>query len=266
MICLAALAASFLTLDVLPLLRYAVYIHGVNYYAYYLTVLFPFLYALGVYALRGRRWAGFAAALVLAGLFPVTGAMTGRLSGFVITGVCAMAALCYAVKRGWFGAARKAQYAVLLLCAVLPCVLVWLRYGGSAATRLAVILHPEKEASGRGFLPIRVRETLRTAVLWGKGAELPYDIREWSPNYILTTVARQWGWIPFGVLCAALGALFVLTLFKCLRMRNELGGILALAVSLPIGIRIAFFYCLQSWLRLPADGVPAAFGESPCRH
>ena len=235
------LLATIITLVILPVLNYVIYLRGVNYCAYYMTLLFPLAYALGVYALRGKRRGGYAAALAAAGMFAVTAAMTGRISGLVIFCICAFATLCYAVKRGWYGAARKAQYAALALCAALPCALGWLRYGKSIASWLDVILHPETEAFGRGFQPNNVREALRASIPWGEGAALSYEIREAHSNYLLANVAHRWGLIPFALLCMALAALFVLTLVRCLRMKNELGGLLSLSVSLALGVRIACY-------------------------
>ena len=244
--CLALLLVSIAAMEVLPHLfnrffGYYFFRNGVNYYAYYLTLLFPLAYALGVYVLRGRRWGGYAAALAAACAFAVIAPSTGRLSAFVIFGISALATLCYAIKRGWFGTARKAQYTVLALCAALPCALGWLRYRKSIASRLDVILHPETEAFGRGFQPNIVREALRASIPWGEGAALRYEIREGHSNYLLANVAHRWGLISFALLCAALAALFVFMLIKCLRMKNELGGLLTLSLSIALGLRIAFY-------------------------
>ncbi|WP_298019608.1 permease prefix domain 1-containing protein [uncultured Dysosmobacter sp.] len=221
------------------------YSGGRNYYAGYLVLLFPVVYAAWLYICRGKGWKGILLAalggVLLAALtvvVPTTaGLLTLLLAGFALM-VCAAG-------MDWFGVGRKKTVkATLGVTAALAIFSIW-RGGLSLAERLTQLLHPELDASGAGYLSMSVKTSLGLSHLLGSADRetvSPYalGVLDWPQDFLLSEMVYKLGWLPFLALAAAIAALLVWLFRRCLRQRNQAGRLIALAVVMTLTIQAVF--------------------------
>ena len=98
--------------------------------------------------------------------------------------------------------------------------------------------------------------------MWG--GEYPYEltVAEAGRAYFLVMVTTKLGWLPALGIVAALGLLLVWLLVKCLRQKNQMGRLVALAVLGPMMLRLVLGG-LVVLLGLPfwGSGVPLFFSS-----
>ena len=227
---LSVLAISFL------LLWRSARIGGVPYYLGQLTAVYPVVYAMVVYALRGRGWAGYVLSL-LAGVplawLSLAAVNIPSLVVLLATGVVLML-LCS--RRGWFHTGSRGTVWVTAALAVLcaGCVLYFLWQTGVLDTAL----HPERDPHGMGYTGVAVRDMVRASRWWGHGEEIPvprFLVMELSGDFFPLNILYLLGRWPLLLLNAALAALLVWGLAKAIRQESFLGRIVSLAVVLAIG-------------------------------
>ena len=142
--------------------HYSPVANGTHYYARYITMIFPVVYALWLYSCRNKGWRGLVMAIL--GGVPmvlfyyyvpyITGLVVHVLSGFVLVVVAAW--------NDWFRIGRWKSLSLPLACAgTIMGVFAYLSTVWEAlAHRLSVFLHPEVDPLGRGYSALIVREAL----------------------------------------------------------------------------------------------------------
>lgn len=141
----------------------------------YLALVFPAVYALAVYRMRSMGLPG----ILLSGAACLPPAvvllLVSNLSGLILYAVAALGTLCLAIGRGWFGPNRRRQ--VLLISALLAGALLCLAVLGRRylSGRLGILLHPEQDRLGAGYVYCMIRDILSESVWWGTGG-----VPEWG--------------------------------------------------------------------------------------
>lgn len=220
-------------------------INGASYYTRYVVLAYPPVYAVWLRLWRDKGWKGLCCAIlggiplaVIAGMAPyVTGVLLLLVTGFLL--------LMCAAGMDWFGVGREATAFAAILMAVLVSVPVLLALLESK--RLTMLLHPEGDPLGRGYMSMAVRNMLSGAVWLGEGSTgglyggLPYEsiVPEWENDCIMTTVAFKLGWLPFLILVGAVLGLMLALLVQGLRQENPFGRLLALSVIVPLCLQAA---------------------------
>lgn len=226
---LGALAAGALALWLTPGIHYA------SYYTRYVVLFYPVVYALWLYSCRGSGWRRFA--LAVAGGIPLAAIclLAPFLSGLVLLLVCGLVLLLCAVRMGWFGPGRwRFAGAALALAAGMPALFFGMGYGQYFLDRLRLALHPETDPLGRGYWGWMTKRYLR---------EVPFIQRNGRPVIELADqeclplkLLVRWGWLAGLLLMGAITALLAWLLIRCLRQRQQLGRLTALAVVLSLGL------------------------------
>ncbi len=236
----------------------------------YLALVFPAVYALAVYRMRSMGLPG----ILLSGAACLPPAvvllLVSNLSGLILYAVAALGTLCLAIGRGWFGPNRRRQ--VLLISALLAGALLCLAVLGRRylSGRLGILLHPEQDRLGAGYVYCMIRDILSESVWWGTGG-----VPEWVgsvellPNlrtdFALVYLAHRFGfaaWLGMAALMAVFSAVGVR---KALEERSMLGALLALAAALTLAVQAGSYlicslgYGLFGPLSLPfiSDGLGA---------
>lgn len=267
-----AVYAGAIVLGILSLWLSPLY-NQASYYTRYVVLLYPAVYAVAVYALRGRGWKGLLLAIlggvplaVIALLAPyVPGLLVLLLTGFFL--------LLLAVRKGWFGTARTAGTLVLLLVPLLMMGAVLYQYllQGAWQGRVLMLLHPELDPLGSGYMALSIRGALEGARWLGEGtlggslagASLPYWrlVPESSRDALLTTLIHRLGWLPFLALMLALAGLLVWALVKCARQKSALGQLVSLAVVLTLGLQALVSLCLNLGYVFTSASFPLVVGN-----
>lgn len=220
----------------------------------------PLAFLLWVLPWRGKRGKGLLAAfLYLAAL------LLGILSIFQSSGMVFAALSCLGLLLvlgglDWFGWGRKRTLAVVLVAlvlflAVLGFVLVQYTYS------------TEQDPTGTGYLDAMLQQALQGAQWTGQGAwgpAIPYELAvpDAGGAYFLVTVVTKLGWLPTLGILAALAGLLAWLLVRCLRQKNQIGRLVALAVLGPMVLRLVLggVAGLLGWT-LWASGVPLFFTD-----
>ena len=238
---IGALIVSVLVLDQSPV------INGVPYYARFITLIFPVVYALWLYSCRNKRWRGLTMAIlggVPLALFcyyvPYTlGLIIHLLSGFVLVLVASW--------NDWFGIGRWKSMSLPLGCAgvmtgICTYGIVALNWG---ASRLSAAIYPEVDPLGGGYQALRIRDALEHSQWIGEGTwdtehfVYPYEmiVPGCESDAFLTTVVHKLGWAPFLLLAFVFAFLMIWLLQKCTKQKSQLGRLVVVAVVMSLSVQ-----------------------------
>jgi len=243
-------------------------IMGASYYTRYLILFYPLVYALWLYVCRGRGWLGLLAAIAGGVPLAVLACLAPSLSGLLVLLLTGAVLLTAAAAEDWFRVgAWRGMTAVCGTMVLLGGLSIW-QFLPQGMARFYQASHPELDPLGAGYQTLRVREALTSAAWLGEGTwdeVYPYPYERAVPgcetDFFLTTVIHRLGWLPFLLLVLALGALLVWMAVRCLRQRNRLGRLAALAVVLPLGLRAVAALVLNLGFVLCSVSFPLVVGN-----
>ena len=227
----------------------------------YLWTLFPLIYALLLYRLRGLGFLGVLAASALAGA-PLLTSMGLFWSGFYLEGISAFACLClliFAIRSGFFTCNKNATIALLVFFVLLFTAAAVIAEPYRMARLLAVI-DPARDPMGDGWLVLRMRELLSHSVLFGAGETLPTVTQEvvarfgestMSQSLLLAMLSYRYGLLVPALPVLGLVAWLVYGVVRVRKLGSSLGKLLATAVLLVFGaeavLSIAVFFGYPLW-------------------
>lgn len=261
---MAAIAAGLLSLWLSPRISNA------SYYTRYVALCYPTAYAVWLYACRGRGWKGVFLAVI--GGVPLAGIclLIPYTMGLLLLLVSGLVLLLAAARMDWFGIGRMPTAAVPLGIALLMTLGGYgLLRRGYGAHRIAAFLHPEMDPLGGGYQAMMTRAVLAGSRWLGEGSmdvqygQYPYEVL--MPNadtsMFLTTVIYKLGWLPFLLLTLTLAALLVWLLLRCLRQKNQLGRMVALAAVMTLAGQAVISVALNLGFVLFGAELPLVVGN-----
>ena len=227
----------------------------------YLWMLFPLIYGLLLYRLRGLGSFGILAAAALVGV-PFLLSAVLFWSGFYWEGIACFASLwmlIYAIQSSFFHC-NKALAIALILFFVPLLIGLFLISEPYRVARLLAVLNPARDPMGDGWLVLRIRELISHAAILGEGSALPTAAQEVATRFgestnsqslLLAMLAYRYGLavaaLPVIGLCVWIG-------YGITRVRNlgsTLGKLLASAILLVFGaqavLSIAVFFGYPLW-------------------
>lgn len=129
--------------------------------------------------------------------------------------------------------------------------------------RLRLALHPELDPLGRGYYSCIVRKLLRDVPLLRDAPAAgggPNDLIR-DQDFLLAKMTAEWGWLVSLLLLAAITALLVWLLVRCMRQRQQLGRLISLAVVLSLGLEALFSTALNLGFVLFYAHLPLVMGN-----
>lgn len=234
-----------------------------------LPLLFPLMFAVLLYALRGRRgWGVFASFVCLAVQCMFCLRVPCLLDlGFLF--LCDSALLIFCAHSGWLGlgAKRETLLTALLLAACTASVLV---LGASwFARQLAIVLDPHSYIDGHGYRTVVLRELLQNAKFIGQGGVGPYSaqhLARWEgfgmvdlQEHPLTLLVHRCGWLALIALVTLLTALLILAFRRCRRQESMLARLVSYSVLLSFTTQAAAYLCCDLTLIPISGGVAFPF-------
>lgn len=228
-----------------------------------LPLLFPLMFAVLLYALRGRRgWGVFAAFVCLAVQCMFCLRVPCLLDlGFLF--LCDSALLIFCARNGWFGLGKKLE--TLLTTLPLAADIVWVLVLGANwfARQLAIVLDPHSYIDGHGYQTVVLRELLQNAKFIGQGGVGPYSaqhLARWEgfgmvdlQAHALTLLVHRCGWLALIALVTLLTVLLILAFRRCRRQESMLARLVSYAVLLSFSAQ-ALAYLLSDLTLLPLGG------------
>ena len=247
--------------------------NNASYYTRYVALLYPTVYAVWLYACRGKRWRGLL--LAVFGCVPLAaiGLLAPYLLAVFLLLVTGLVLLLTAAASDWFGVGRgKTAAAVVTAAVAIAGSAVWLAWKeGYGQKRLLMFLHPELDPFGGGYQAMSVRTALSVSQWLGEGSwseaisSRPYEwsVPDWNKDFLLTTVVYKLGWLPFLLLVLAVAGLVLWLLWKCLRQKNQAGRLVALSVIVPLGLQAVFSVMQNLGYLLFSASMPLVTGNLP---
>ena len=225
-----------------------------------LPLLFPLMFAVLLYALRGRHgWGVFAAFVCLAVQCMFCLRVPCLLDlGFLF--LCDSALLIFCARNGWFGLGKKLE--TLLTTLPLAADIVWVLVLGASwfARQFAIVLDPHSYIDGHGYQTVVLRELLQNAKFIGPGGVGPYSaqhLARWEgfgmvdlQAHALTLLVHRCGWLALIALVTLLTALLVLAFRRCRRQESMLARLVSYAVLLSFSAQ-TLAYLLSDLTLLP---------------
>lgn len=253
------------------LVRYSPIINHVPYYARFITLLFPVVYALWLYSCRNKGWCGIVMAIlggVPLALFcyhvPYTlGLIVHLLTGFVLVLVAAW--------NDWFGVGRWKSLVLPLACvgAMAGAVAYGIMIVGWSSHRFDVLLHPENYAQGYGYQALMIREALKRSQWIGEGTWgterflAPYEriVPGCESDAFLTTVIYKLGWLPFLLLTFVFAVLMLWLILKCTKQKSQLGRLIVIAVVMSLSVQAVVSVVWNMGFTLLSASFPLVIGN-----
>lgn len=247
--------------------------NNASYYTRYVALLYPTVYAVWLYACRGKRWRGLL--LAVFGCVPLAaiGLLAPYLLAVFLLLVTGLVLLLTAAASDWFDVGRgKTAAAVVTAAAAIAGSAVWLAWKeGYGQKRLLMFLHPELDPLGGGYQAMSVRTALSVSQWLGEGSwseaisSRPYEwsVPDWNRDFLLTTVVYKLGWLPFLLLVLAVAGLVLWLLWKCLRQKNQAGRLVALSVIVPLGLQAVLSVMQNLGYLLFSASMPLVTGNLP---
>lgn len=236
LICAIALS----TVDVDDMWRYAN-----NPVLYYCVCLSPCLFAGLVYSRRASGTGGLllcglgACCLCLLLLAVPSGA------GVVCVVLSCLSVLTLGILSGAFGSKKALYLAIIYGGAAIAALLAIKLLPPYAALRLDLMLHPQQDPSGAGYLPTLIREAVGSARLIGPSVsrlsaleQIPPDLAMpayFRYNCLLTLMLCKWGWLPTGLVLTLLLGFLLYGFRRALGLSSLLGRLLAWSIMSAFG-------------------------------
>lgn len=253
------------------LLRYSPIINNVHYYARYVTLIFPIVYALWLYSCRNKGWRGLSVAIL--GGVPlalycyyvphVLGLITHLLSGFVLVLIAAW--------NDWFGIGRWKGLIPPLACAgaVTGTVAYVIMIVGWSTSRFRAAFHPEADPLGSGYQALMIREALERSQWMGEGTWdterflAPYEriVPGCESDAFLTTVIYKLGWMPFLLLVVVFAVLMLGLLIRCTKQKSQLGRLIVIAVVMSLSVQAMISVVWNMGFTLLSASFPLVIGN-----
>lgn len=216
------------------------WLEGFSFNLTYLSLIFPIMYALLIYKMRGKGYRG----IFFCGLGYLPPATILLLiptsAGLVLFTLSALVILCFSIIRGWFGDGRRNYLLFVLFPTSIVSIFIFLFLvqGTSFLTRIKTLINPYPERSEAGFLYCLIRDLLGNSQFIGQGKiplSLEYGAQEiltYDTGFMLTSLTHDVGWISFVVILAVIATFSVIGLHKVFKQKSVLGTLVALAIML----------------------------------
>ena len=228
-----------------------------------LPPLFPLMFSVLLYALRGRRGLGVFAALTALATQLLFCLRIPSLTDLSFLFLCNGALLLFCARSSWFGLGTKRE-TLLTALPLAACTASVLVLGASwFARQLAIVLDPYPYIDGHGYQTVVLRELLQNAKFIGPGGVGPYSaqhLARWDgfgmvdlQAHALTLLVHRCGYLALIALVTLLTALLVLAFRRCRRQESMLARLVSYAVLLSFSAQ-ALAYLLSDLTLLPLGG------------
>lgn len=216
----------------------------------YLWLLFPIIYGLLLYRMRGT---GFLGLLLCCLLFAVpflcgTWVFYREMLCVCVGSFGCFAVLIAAIAQDYFGCNRYAALAFVALGAAAA-ILLFCIVEPYRLQRILSLLHPETDTLGQNWSMLRLREILGSCRFIGQGRALPYHTEQWmlhasngsvQKDFFLAFLLYRYGCIVAIPPIACMAAFLALAARRTRRLSNTLGRTLSRGVLTVFAAQTAF--------------------------
>ncbi len=230
-------------------------------YVQFILLLFPIAISGIIYNMRTRGYAG----IILSGAFLIItvliGDMIPSLSMVALVISAFLILITTAIIKGWFNVDRL--YGILLIyvpiVGIMSTVFIKWIFGASyRKDRLLNAINPQRDLTGSGYIPARIRELLSNAKLVGRG--LPglgsHMLPEINTNYILTYLIHRLGWISLIIIMVIMAIFIVHSFILCSEQKSVLGRLVSTAILITFTMEVVFYTISNLGLPIVTSTLP----------
>ena len=232
-----------------------------------LPLLLPLMFAILLYALRGKKGWGIFAAFACLAIQCGFCLSIPTISDMIFIVLCDGALLLFCAHADWFGLGKKRGIILSSLPLGGSIVLSVLLNANQLAQQLAIVLDPYPYIKSGGYWTAILRELLENASFIGQGGTGTYSDQHfdrWGPygigslqGHTLTLLVHRCGWLALIALVALLTALLVLAFRRCHRQESMLARLISYSVLLSFGAQaVAYLLCDLTLLPFSAAAFP----------
>ena len=202
-----------------------------------LTLLLPLLLAVFIFSLKGKGVKGLllsTTAYVGLGFGVAHVSLNTGLFHFAAIG---MAVLLVAILKNWFDDNRIISGLLLFLLPVTLLIPLLTNY--HTMRRLFILVNPNADPRGEGFVGSLTQSMVRGAAFVGQGSATWEDLTIYDPlqylpsaasDSLLTSVLLRFGWLPTISIIAGLLAFIVYGYTRCFKQKSGLGFFVSFAI------------------------------------
>jgi len=202
-----------------------------------LSLVFPFIFSLFVYAMRGRGFKG----IIFSGLAMIPMVIilfnVSSFIGMFLFVLASIIVLCYFTAKGWFGVDKKKGIAVILISLFLFSLLLYFNLSPFVFDRIVNVFDPN-HARAEGYIFNVIKNFISESVFFGKGGN-PYGMYEptkvlpgISGDYNIIYAVHELGFIVLIGIAVIFSAFVFMLIYKILRQNNNiLGGLTAVSIA-----------------------------------
>ena len=227
--------------------RFSPRVGGVPFYARYVVLCAPVVYAGWLYTCRSKGWRGVLMALLGGAPLALVCCWTPYVLALVSFLAAGLVLVLMAGWKNWFGIGRWKSLTFFGVCAggIIGAWGYWFLHSEYAIRRLTAALHPETDPLGMGWYGLNIRHSLEISRWWGQGSwdgAYPYEMAMpfCESDSLLTTMIYRLGWLPFLLLILIFAGLVGCLLVRCLRQRSQLGQFLVVTVVVMLSVPALF--------------------------
>ncbi len=219
----------------------------------YLSLLFPLVYALFVYAMRNKGYVGIL--LCGIGYLPLAVILffVPTFVGFLLFTISALLVLFLSIARGWFGVDKRKGFVMVLIPILIVSALGVISILNNnyqferLINRINQVKNPYSDRYESDYIYYNIREILYNAQLMGKGT-IPAIFEGSIPlvgtsdtDYMLTILTHQFGWIAFISIMSVIILFSILAFRHILKQKNMLGTLVAFSILTTFVIQVLFY-------------------------
>lgn len=255
-------AAVFLALVVVSVVFFLLTprTHGRYAHVSEFVLLFCPVFALAVYRLRAKRYFGVLLCTAVYFVAAVLCILTPSVLALAILTGTFLTVMSVSIAKGWFGVRKPIAFG-MIFTPFLPAVFALL----PRLDRLQILLNPETDPHGDGYVGTIVHQVLSHSNLWGPAGVLaaPFEsapletvLPGWNNDFILTYLIGQYGYLA-GIAVVALFAFFVWRMFAAaLRQKTTPGLLLALSATTALALQGVVFIAVNLGFTITTATLP----------
>ena len=204
-----------------------------------IALLFPTAIAGIVYCTRGKGYLGLIASGISVAVSAFIALMIPAFGEALLIIAAGFVLLSVAIIKNWFGIKRLYGFLVMLS----PCVIILLVAAYYLSTyhlhRISAVFNPNLDPYGSGYWTLMLRSLISGSNWIGAGQSDYAGLLNVgnSPDYLLTYLIFNFGWIVFVAIMAVVLFFIVKGFMLCLKQKSGLGLFVSLAVMLTFTIQ-----------------------------
>lgn len=213
---------------------------GIAFTLSHITLLFPIILTGIIYSTRKNGIMGIIYTdLTIAGLsiLALIISTKGYAFLFLLTGTLLLGTAIY---KNWYPVKEEKGFLLMIIPHLILTVYIFLKEKYILIDRLALAIHPEIDANGKGWRGAMIKELVHSAKFIGKAA-ISEDIQEpalqivtSSSDFMLTYLIAHIGWISFYIILFVFAAFMIRGFWAAFKQRNILGLLVSLAVMITL--------------------------------